>query len=256
MMGHLLAFIRMLLIILWIIIIVGIGAPPFLLGLTSVKIGFQLRAIFCKVAIQILGLKIIKTGNSKLQEGTLYVGNHRSLVDPIVVFSEVQSAYAVSKAEIEAYPLIGAGAKMSGVIFVDRQNKDSRNSARSSIVEAMQKKFSIVLFPEGTISRTKKTLSFKKGAFEAAIETNTPIIPFAMEYHNPSKDFWLHDNILIQFLKTFSKWRTVISIHYFEPIINTNDALATTLFCENIINEKISTFQQNHWTKQDLIDTK
>ena len=215
MMGHLLAFIRMLLIILWIIIIVGIGAPPFLLGLTSVKIGFQLRAIFCKVAIQILGLKIIKTGNSKLQEGTLYVGNHRSLVDPIVVFSEVQSAYAVSKAEIEAYPLIGAGAKMSGVIFVDRQNKDSRNSARSSIVEAI-----------------------------------------AMEYHNPSKDFWLHDNILIQFLKTFSKWKTVISIHYFEPIINSNDALATTLFCENIINEKISTFQQNHWTKQDLIDTK
>ena len=237
-MGHLLAFIRMLLIILWIIIIVGIGAPPFLLGLTSVKIGFQLRAIFCKVAIQILGLKIIKTGNSKLQEGTLYVGNHRSLVDPIVVFSEVQSDYAVSKAEI------------------DRQNKDSRNSARSSIVEAMQKKFSIVLFPEGTISRTKKTLSFKKGAFEAAIETNTPIIPFAMEYHNPSKDFWLHDNIIIQFLKTFSKWKTVISIHYFEPIINSNDALATTLFCENIINGKISTFQQNHWTKQDLIDTK
>lgn len=251
-MGYLLSIIRMILMIIWIIIIVGIGAPLYIFKITTVNFGFKLRTIFCKVAIFILGIKIFKTGQLYKHEQTLYVGNHRSLVDPVAIFAYITSGYAVSKAEVESYPLIGAGAKMSGVIFVRRDDKGSRKNARESIVNALLKKYSIVLFPEGTISRERKTLTFKKGAFESAVETQSTIVPFAMEYHSPSKDFWLNDNILIQFIRTFSKLRTGISIHFFDPM-NSNDAMQLTLDCEKLINDKINAWQKQYWSEEELI---
>lgn len=245
-MGYILATIRLILMIILMLVVVGTGVTALSLKLAKQNFGFKMREIFCKVARIILGIKVIQTGNIFIKPGTLYIGNHRTLIDPVMIFSYIPNAYAVSKAEVASYPIVGPGARMSGVIFVDRKDKTSRNNAKSSITNALAQNNSVVVFPESTIGKARHTLPFKKGALEAALDCNQMVVPFAMEFHDPDRDFWHHDLMLKQFYTTFTKWNTKVSIHFFDAQSDT-DPIALTEKCEKMINLKINEFQEKYW---------
>ena len=247
--GYFLASIRLFAIVLLMILLVPTGIFLIYLRLIPRRSGFVIRNIFCKLALIIFGIKLVQTGKLENIKGALYVGNHRSLIDPIIIFSQLKEAYVISKADVESYPLIGIGAKMSGVIFVARENAESRKNTKLEIDKAMTQQKSIVIFPEGTISTNRKTLAFKKGSFEIAALHNRPVIAFAHEMANPVSDFWYQSNIIIQFYRTFSKLRTVVFLHFFSPIYN-NDPLWLTSECEYRINQKLTEFQTN-WNESE-----
>ncbi|MDQ3142465.1 MAG: 1-acyl-sn-glycerol-3-phosphate acyltransferase [Bacteroidota bacterium] len=197
-----------------------------------------------------MGIKISRTGQVNLNPGSLFISNHRTLIDPAIAFSFVNNGYALSKAEIAHYPIIGKGAEISGVIYVQRDDTHSRKSARATIESFLKKNYSIMLFAEGTTSESRRTLPFKKGAIEAAAAANAPVVYFAMEYMNPKKDFWLHPNLLKQFLITYSKWRTHVHVHFFEPI-QSEDPLFLMNKCHDDINAKLVEFQLT-WKPKDI----
>ena len=97
----------------------------------------------------------------------LYVGNHITYIDPIVVLMHVD-AKVVAKAEITSWPLVGFGASMVGTIFVKREQKSSREEAARSIREALESQDSILVFPEGTTTAGPGTLPFRPRSFDAA----------------------------------------------------------------------------------------
>ncbi|HRH99829.1 MAG TPA: lysophospholipid acyltransferase family protein [Saprospiraceae bacterium] len=245
----LLCSLRLTLLVVLMVLAVSIGSIVMLTGLGKQRFGFWLRNRFCKVAHIILGIKLIRTGELSQKPGTLYVGNHRSLLDPLIVYYFIKEGYAVSKAEVEHYPVIGYGAKMCGVIYVDRKDSQSRNSAKNKIVEKLREKLSIVLFPEGTISVRKEILPFKKGSFEAAAELGSPVVPFAMEYMNPSSDFWFHEHLILQFFYTASKWKTTVRVHFFDPIHNLPFEQLLQ-YSEQNISQKLTEFQK-FWNKEE-----
>lgn len=119
----------------------------------------------------------IRTGS----QPAVFVGNHTSLFDPMLVISQLPiRPVLMAKAELARVPVLGWAIRQAGFIFVDRR---SRTGALRSLREAarqVQAGQSLVVFPEGTRSRDGVLLPFKKGAFLVAWEAGVPLVPFAI----------------------------------------------------------------------------
>lgn len=242
--GWLLAVLRFVVLIGSMAFIVAFGWMLVKLKIADQQLAFKIRTVWCKLAVVILGIRIRKTGTLDLTPGTLYVGNHRSLIDPIVAFCFIDNGYAVSKVEVSGYPLVHTGAQLSGVIYVQRNNSESRRNTKDIITEYLLQNNSILIFPEGTTGTEKNTLAFKKGSFEAAAITNHPVVAFAIEMGNPEKDFWYKDGLLSQFFTTYSKWKTIVYLHFFNPVYGTSGEQLCEQ-CQNKIDQKLIEFQMN-----------
>ncbi|MEZ4910925.1 MAG: lysophospholipid acyltransferase family protein [Saprospiraceae bacterium] len=180
----------------------------------------QLRKNYLKYwAIPVLNIHIEVEGTpSKIP--SLYVSNHRSFADPIVVCRYLD-AFVIAKAEVADYPIINKGAELTGVVWVNRSNKDSRAATRYKMVEIIKLGYNVLVFPEGTVGIEKNTLPFHKGTFIEAAEHNFPLIPITIEYKS-KKDLWVIPNLLLQYAYQFAKWKTVVSLKFGAPIQSTD----------------------------------
>ncbi|HEX7051674.1 MAG TPA: lysophospholipid acyltransferase family protein [Longimicrobiales bacterium] len=120
--------------------------------------------------------------NVRLDRPQVFASNHVSWYDVYALAAVIPKRYRfVAKKELGWIPLFGQAWKASGHISVDRSN---RASAIHSLEEAGRRvredNSSIVIFPEGTRSRGRTMLPFKKGAFMLAIHTGVDIVPVAV----------------------------------------------------------------------------
>lgn len=99
-------------------------------------------------------------------------------------------AYPVAKAELASWPLIGKGAKLAGILYLQRESGGSRVSILRLMEEKIQEGFQIIIFPEGTTSGLPGTLPFKKGVFQLAAKSGIPVVPVALVFSD-KKDFWI-----------------------------------------------------------------
>ncbi len=165
--------------------------------------------------IPILNIKIDKVGDV-LDTPALYVCNHRSFADPIVLCRYLK-AFVIAKAEVMHYPIINKGAELTGVIWVNRQDQHSRTHTRSKMVQTIQEGFNILVYPEGTVGKEKHTLPFKKGTFMEAAANEITVVPVAIEFKSP-KDMWVLEKFLPQYFYQFSKWKTEVKLTFGTPI--------------------------------------
>lgn len=186
----------------------------------------ELRHTYLKYfAVPLLGLKIEKEGNPADQI-VMYVANHRSFADPIVICRYLK-AFVVAKAEVASYPIINYGAQLTGVLYVKRDDKNSRNTVRRMIIETIKSGYNILVFPEGTVGLKRGTLEFKSGAFAEAVKNKIPIVPIAIEYKSEA-DLWLIPNFVKQFLNMFAKISTHVKVSFGPKIITEDVDVAYT----------------------------
>ena len=184
----------------------------------SRKRALRLRHTYLKYfAVPLLGLNIDLDGKP-VAEPVLYVANHRSFTDPIVICRFLK-AFVVAKAEVASYPVINYGAQLTGVLYVKRDDKSSRNSVRQMIIETIRSGYNILVFPEGTVGLKRGTLDFKIGAFAEAVKNKIPIVPIAIEYKTES-DLWLTPNFVKQFLNMFAKARTHVKVAFGPKVLS------------------------------------
>ena len=206
---------------------------------------FQLRKHYLRYyCIPILNIKIEIKGEIA-KSPSLYVSNHRSFADPIVLCKYLD-ALIIAKAEVMNYPIINKGAELTGVIWVNRQDQVSRNHTRSKMVEAIQSGYNILVYPEGTVGKEKTTLPFRKGTFMEAAENNIQVVPLAIEFKS-AKDLWVIEKFFPQYLYQFSKWKTEVKLAFGEPINSENgDQLHNEAF--QWVNNEISNMQKG-WSE-------
>lgn len=82
----------------------------------------------------------------------------------------------MGKTELLKIPLFGAFFKYMD-IPVNRKSRTGSHKALLQAGEKIDKGYSVIIYPEGTISNEGKLKSFKNGAFKLAIEKQVPIIP-------------------------------------------------------------------------------
>jgi 1-acyl-sn-glycerol-3-phosphate acyltransferase len=108
------------------------------------------------------------------------VSNHESLADIFLISHLPWEMKWLSKESLFRLPVMGWMMRMAGDIPVRRAERASRAEALEACRDRLAKRVSVMIFPEGTRSRTAELLPFKDGAFRLAIETGCPILPMAV----------------------------------------------------------------------------
>jgi 1-acyl-sn-glycerol-3-phosphate acyltransferase len=108
------------------------------------------------------------------------VANHESFVDILLISHLPFEMKWMSKTEMFKIPFVGWGMKMAGDIRLDRGNRKAGAEALLECRDRLQKRVSVMIFPEGTRSKSGELQEFKDGAFRLAIDTGAPILPLAV----------------------------------------------------------------------------
>src|SRR3954467_70116 len=108
------------------------------------------------------------------------VSNHESFADILLISHLPWEMKWLSKAELFRIPIMGWMMWLAGDIPVKRGFGPSAVEAMGRCRTALRQRVSVMIFPEGTRSRTAELLPFKDGAFRLAIEAGVPILPLAL----------------------------------------------------------------------------
>ena len=108
------------------------------------------------------------------------VSNHESFSDILLISHLPWEMKWLSKAELFRIPFLGWMMWLVGDIPVKRGFSPSAVEALARCRAALANRVSVMIFPEGTRSKTAELLPFKDGAFRLAIEAGVPILPVAV----------------------------------------------------------------------------
>lgn len=126
------------------------------------------------------------TENIPKDKGCLICCNHRTFWDPVYLAAPIKTKlFFMAKNELFKTPLISWILKKLGAFPVKRGKKDV-NAINHSIDLMNDNKF-VVIFPEGTRSKTSEFLKPKAGAAMVAYKTKSSILPIRIIYHEPIK---------------------------------------------------------------------
>lgn len=195
-------------------------APVFfryLLGRWDAHHALDVRKRWANKAIKLLGIKLEATGKPDTNGACLFIGNHRSYIDPIVALTEVP-AWPVAKAEVASWPIFGVAAKLTGILYVKREDRNSRASTLKAIEQLLDEGHQVLIYPEGTTHLEPFTRNFRPGTFKMAANKNIPVIPVAIHYTDPL-DAWVGSQTFPpHFLRTFGKKTIEIKLAFGEPL--------------------------------------
>jgi 1-acyl-sn-glycerol-3-phosphate acyltransferase len=123
------------------------------------------------------------------------VANHQSFVDILLISHLPWEMKWLSKEDFFKYPVVGWLMRMAGDIRLVRGERDSVIAAMAACRDRLEKKVSVMIFPEGTRSHDGELKAFKDGAFRLAIEAGVPILPLAVNgaYTALHKGDWRFD---------------------------------------------------------------
>ena len=130
-----------------------------------------------------MGTRVVTEGLEQLADPrhTVVMSNHVSHLDAPVLFQVLGVDFkAVAKKEVFAAPFFGAVLRMAGFIEVDRGDREQARQAMDRTAASLRQGACFLIFPEGTRSRTGELGEFKKGAFVAAVESGSRILPVAL----------------------------------------------------------------------------
>ncbi|MDA3780097.1 MAG: lysophospholipid acyltransferase family protein [Bacteroidales bacterium] len=125
-------------------------------------------------------VKIIGREKISLKKTNLFVVNHRSYEDAIVLYRVLKPFRWVSKAENFSIPIFGWFMTLRRDIKLKRGTSSGVKKMFIDAKNTLLEDISLIIFPEGTRSKTGELGKFKQGAFRIAIETGTPVIPIVI----------------------------------------------------------------------------
>ena len=174
------AFVRLVILFVLIILVTAGGLVMSLFLAHSKDRVYYIAKAFAPVA-KLFGLTVYKHVSYKAYdvEQAVYIGNHQNNFD-LFTFSHVlpHGTVTVGKSTLKWLPFFGWLYWATGNFLIHRNDRDKAIATISQIVEQMREtELSVWMFPEGTRSRGRGWLPFKRGAFHAAIQAGVPIIP-------------------------------------------------------------------------------
>jgi len=129
-------------------------------------------------------VQVVVRGRENIEAGRacLFLANHQSYCDPPALFVSIpRNVRLILKKELRKLPLLGLIMEMGGFVFIDRKDRVQSVSGMKQAVRQLQQGFSFLIYPEGTRTRTGELGPFKRGAFVAAIEAGSRIVPASLE---------------------------------------------------------------------------
>ena len=189
-----------------------------------------------KVVLFISGTNVTVIGKENMpNEATLYVGNHRSFFDILIMCTQYKELMGfVAKDSLGKIPSLRIWMRYIYCLFLDRKDIKQGMKTILQAIEYIKQGVSIAIFPEGTRNTGEEfsMLPFKEGSFKIALKTGCPIVPVAI--NNSAEIF---ENHLPKIKKTH------VVIEYGKPIypseLDNDEKKHVGVTCQNIIREML-----------------
>ena len=146
--------------------------------------GYWPPHIWSRMVCALLFVRIKVSGRENIdpKQSYIFVCNHQGAFDIWAIYGYLNHNFKwMMKKSLEKIAFVGYACKRSGHVFVD---SGSLQSIRQTITDASEKLkdgMSMVIFPEGTRSKTGVMGSFKRGAFMLAAEFRLPVVPLSID---------------------------------------------------------------------------
>jgi 1-acyl-sn-glycerol-3-phosphate acyltransferase len=168
-------------------LVTGSGELPIWLG----------RRVWAPVGLWLAGARLEVVRPPAPPPGpVIFACNHESALDIWVLFVVLPRSFRfVAKQELFRLPLFGWYMRIGGHVAVDRSHHQRAVASLAQAGEKIRSGTSIVVFPEGTRSRTGRIQPFKKGPFVVAKAAGVPVVPLAISGTGsitPSKKIEIH----------------------------------------------------------------
>lgn len=133
--------------------------------------------------LKVIGVKVELKGIENLPEGNcLIVSNHQGNADFLVLMSRLNKHMGfLAKKEILKLHIVGTWMKAMHCVFIDRENIRESLKAINEGIDNLEKGYSMVIFPEGTRSKSHVLGEFKKGSMKMATKASVPIVPIVLD---------------------------------------------------------------------------
>lgn len=143
------------------------------------------RNIWSPVLLWLAGAKLEVTGreniNKNLPRPIVVVSNHISFLDiPCICRAIPFNLFWTAKSQIKRMPFFGIYMMATGMIFIDRSNKQKTIISINKAIQLIKNGKNVFIFPEGRRSVDGKTGVFKKGAFLLAVKSGADVVPVAI----------------------------------------------------------------------------
>ncbi|OQY09092.1 MAG: hypothetical protein B6I28_03655 [Fusobacteriia bacterium 4572_132] len=127
-------------------------------------------------------IKDEKTLEKIKDKAIVVISNHQSNMDiPLIMGYFPKKLAFVAKKEMETWPIIGMWMRKIECIFLDRSDRRAGMRSIKEGVEKIKNGDSVVIFPEGTRSKTGEIEEFKKGSFKLASDPGVHIVPVTIK---------------------------------------------------------------------------
>lgn len=190
-------YIKGLLVLLWRIWMIILGASyvlvfglfvtiPLIFSEKAFKYIYPIIRYWGKFIFYGTGFRLEYEEKVKLDpnENYVFIANHTSMMDIMTVLTVLKHhpIVFVGKAELGKIPIFGRIYKRI-CILVDRSSLKSRAQVIPNAKQKLDQNLSIFIFPEGGVSDDTSIVldKFKDGAFNIAIETQSPIAVLSIE---------------------------------------------------------------------------
>jgi 1-acyl-sn-glycerol-3-phosphate acyltransferase len=221
---------RSILLILWLV--PGVILTILFLRNTRPPRGFATSVVsfWLGILARIFGVKI-KTYGTALPEKTLFVANHISWLD-ILILGDLLPIHFLSKHEVKTIPVIGWLATRAGTLYIKRGNKDSASESSSEITTVLKQQHNSLIFAEGTTTdgHIKK---FHSRMMQSAIDAQAMVQPVAIFYpaRNPKTKkreinpvaLFLGDTTIGESFDLIARAPCInVEVHFLKPIDSSN----------------------------------
>jgi 1-acyl-sn-glycerol-3-phosphate acyltransferase len=152
------------------------------------KICWMVGRAVCRMFLFFSGIPVSVSGKEHLEISSpaVLVVNHTSYLDAVALVAllgrggNVGGFAFVAKREFESSFLMRRLLAGFGTQFIERFDVAKSAEHAGDMTEAARRGVSLVVFPEGTLTRRSGLMAFRTGAFQAAAQAGIPVIPVAL----------------------------------------------------------------------------
>jgi len=136
-------------------------------------------------------VKVVGARGFKRPQRAVFISNHCSQSDIFVICYLPWEMKWLFKDSLFKIPVFGWSLQFTGDISIKRGDRASAQASMKRCQAYVENGMPVMIFPEGTRSKTDEMQPFKDGAFRLAIESQAALVPLAVS--GTSKALPKHD---------------------------------------------------------------
>jgi len=133
--------------------------------------------------VRIAGVRPEVSGAANVVDGPqIFVANHQGNCDIVLLSGYMPRQFQwIAKQELFRVPVFGRAMLRAGHVPINRGSRDDAYSSLDAAAQAIRAGRSVMIFPEGTRSRSGEMGQFKRGTSYLALKSGAPIVPVFIE---------------------------------------------------------------------------